>query len=169
MTTVHRAVLRTIDDALLAELLHVAVLDANADEVTPPVTPGHGWTPQRRDWLVAYHRRCRNGLAGPSGEATWAVVVDDAPVGCVRLKKTAEAGVLETGIWLRRSARGRGIGSQAMTAVLAEARAAGATAVVADTASDNLGARALMRAAGFTLTESQGMDGRVGARTTLTD
>ncbi|MFC0674544.1 GNAT family N-acetyltransferase [Brachybacterium hainanense] len=169
MTTGHRAALRTIDDALLAELLRVAVLDAAADEVTPPLTPGHGWTPQRQDWFVAYHRRCRDGLAGPSGEAAWAVVVDGAPMGCVRLKRTAEAGVLEVGIWLRRSARGRGIGSQAMTAVLAEASAAGASAVVADTASGNRGACALLRAAGFTLTESQTPDGRVGARRTLTD
>lgn len=47
------------------------------------------------------------GLEGPHGEVTWAVLVGDRVVGSVRLKHTAREGVLETGLWLTRDARGK--------------------------------------------------------------
>jgi RimJ/RimL family protein N-acetyltransferase len=78
-------------------------------------------------------------------------MVDGRPVGAVRLKRTADASTLEAGIWLARSARGHGVGTAAIEAVAAHARAAGARAVVADTAAGNLAAQAAMRRAGFRL------------------
>src|SRR3954447_8170607 len=104
-----RVELVAVDDDVLWRLVAVAVQDAAAAEVTPPVGAGAGWTSQRVDWLRAYHRDRRPGLDGPLGEATWAVVVDGEVAGAVRLHRTAETGTAETGIWLARSARGRGV------------------------------------------------------------
>ncbi len=66
-----------VDEAVLARLVHAATTDAEADEVTPAVTPGGSWTPARVAWLRDFHRVCRAGLSGPAGEASWAVVVDE--------------------------------------------------------------------------------------------
>ena len=74
--------------------------------MTAPVTPGNVWTPERISWLTGFHADRRPGLEGPAGEATWAVEVDGDVSGAVRLKRTDEAGVLVTGIWLTRRVRG---------------------------------------------------------------
>jgi RimJ/RimL family protein N-acetyltransferase len=145
-----------VDDAVLEPLVQAAITAASADEVTPPLTPGPTWTEERVAWLRAYHHRCRLGLTGPAGEATWAVVVDDEIVGSVRLKKTDEIGVLETGIWLTRGTRGRGIGRTAITAVLREAHLHEAQEVRADTTVDNTAALAVLRSLAFITTENDG-------------
>lgn len=54
-------------------------------------------------------------LSGPAAKLTWAILVEDQIVGSVQLKRTREPGVLETGIWLTRRARGRGVGRRALT------------------------------------------------------
>ena len=87
------------------------------DEVTPPMAGSH-WGPERIEWLRRLHRDRRLGLDGPLGEATWAVALDGEVVGGVRLKRMAEPDVLETGIWLTRSARGKGVGRKAIADVL---------------------------------------------------
>ena len=115
-------------------------------------------------WLREYHRRCRPGLTGPAGEATWAVTVDHTVVGSVRLKNTGDAGVLETGIWLTREARGRGIGRMALHAVLEEAVRPGAQEVRADTTANNSAALNLLSALDFTGVED---GGRINARLRL--
>src|SRR5919107_335636 len=97
-----------VDDAVLAAMVRAALTDAAPDEVTPPLTPGNTWTPERVQWLTRFHAARRAGLDGPAGEASWAVEVDGDVVGAVRLKRTAEPGVLETGIWLTRRVRGKG-------------------------------------------------------------
>jgi RimJ/RimL family protein N-acetyltransferase len=142
--------------------VRVALADAAPDEVTPPLTPGKDWTPERISWLIGFHTDRRSGLQGPAGEATWAVEVDGDVAGAVRLKRTGEADVLETGIWLTRGVRGRGVGQQALAAVLEEAASAGAREIRAVTRSGNAAALAVLRAQGFECTEAG--DGEVSAR-----
>lgn len=141
-----------LEEAVLEALVQAATTDAAADEVTPRLSDGVGWTADRVAWLRAFHRDRRPGLGGPHGEATWAVVVDEQVVGSVRLARTEEPDVLETGIWLTRSVRGRGVGTAALAAVLAEARTLGVGAVRAVTTATNAAALASLRRLGFTLT-----------------
>ena len=88
--------------------------------------------------------------------------MDGGVAGAVRLKRTDEAGVLVTGIWLTRGARGRGVARQALAAVLEEAAAWGAREVRAQTRSENAAALAVLRSLGFECTDAG--DGRVRAR-----
>ena len=154
-----------VDDAVLDQLVDAAITDASADEVTPPLSAANEWTPERIAWLRDYHRANRTGLAGPTGEATWAVVVSGEVIGSVRLKLTDQPHVLEAGIWLTRSSRGHGIGSAVMTAVLLEAAAGGASAVRAETAESNGGALRVLRRLGFKLDPAE--EGRVHALLSL--
>jgi RimJ/RimL family protein N-acetyltransferase len=80
----------------------------------------------------------------------------------VRLKRTAEPGVLETGIWLTRSVRGEGAGRRALAAVLEQAAALGAREVRADTGRSNAAALAILRTLGFECSDAGG--DRVAAR-----
>jgi RimJ/RimL family protein N-acetyltransferase len=137
-----------VDEAVLARLVEAAVDDASPDEVTPPMA-GMQWGPERIEWLRRLHRDRRVGLAGPLGEATWAVARDGAIVGGVRLKRTEEPDVLETGIWLVRSARSKGVGREAIAAVLEKAREHGARAVRADTSPQNAAALYVLQRLGF--------------------
>jgi RimJ/RimL family protein N-acetyltransferase len=157
-----------VDEDVLERLVTVAVSDAAAREVTPPVTAGDEWTPERVDWLRDFHRERRAGLAGPHQEATWAVRVDGAVAGSVRLRWTADPGVLETGIWLARSVRGRSAGTGALAAVITTGRSLGATELRAETTRGNRPALAVLAAAGFTLDPADGGDGVV-ARLRLGD
>ena len=138
-----------IDEDVLDRLVAAAVSDAAADEVTPPLTPGADWTPERLEWMRGLHRGARAGLDGPDGQATWAVVAHGAVVGAVRLKCSDEPDVLETGIWLTRGARGHGTCRSAMAAVLVQAQALGAREVRADTSRDNAAALSVLRRLGF--------------------
>ena len=72
-----------------------------------------------------------------------------AVVGGVRLKKTAEPDVLETGIWLTWQARGKGVGRKAIADVLEKAREHGARAVRADTSPQNAAALYVLQRLGF--------------------
>ena len=103
-----------------------------------------------------FHRDRRVGLSGAAAEATWAVVVGSAVVGSVRLKGTDEQGVLETGVWLTRSSRGRGFAVAAMAAVLRKAAALGARGVRADTTTGNTSALGVLRRLGFDLEPTDG-------------
>jgi RimJ/RimL family protein N-acetyltransferase len=140
--------LLAVDEAVLARMVGAALSDAAADEVTPPLG-GPGWGPERIQWLRRFHRDRRIGLDGPLGEATWAVAVAGEVAGAVRLKRVSEPDVLETGIWLTRSARGKGVGRQAVADVLEQARLRGARAVRADTSTDNASALHVLRRLGF--------------------
>lgn len=150
----------SVDEVVLAQLVHAATTGAAADEVTPPLTPGGGWTAERERWLHAYHRDRRPGLDGPCGEATWAVSWDGYVVGGTRLRWTGEAGVADVGLWLTRAARGAGVGRAALAIVLERTASAGVRTVVAETAVENSGALAVLRHLGFT-TGGPGADGRV--------
>ena len=74
-------------------------------------------------------------------------------VGMIRLTPAgADTSEAETGVWLGRSVRGRGIGKAALRALIAEAAGAGVTTIVADTTPGNAAALALLRDVGATLT-----------------
>jgi RimJ/RimL family protein N-acetyltransferase len=143
-----------VDEAVLEDLVQVATSDAAADEVTPPLSPEGSWTPARVSWLRSFHRDRRAGLDGPAHEATWAVVLEGRVVGAVRLERSDRPGVLETGIWLSRRVRGRGVAKAALAAVVQEAAAAGAVAVRADTLAGNAAALAVLGRLGFELSRS---------------
>ena len=86
------------------------------------------------------------------------MVVGERVCGAVRLKRADRPGVLETGIWLSRQVRGRGVAGAALAAVLQQAAAAGAVAVCADTTAGNAAALAVLSRAGFELSRDD--DGR---------
>jgi RimJ/RimL family protein N-acetyltransferase len=142
--------LAPVDEHTLIELVELAVRDAHPNEVTPPIGDGDGWTTSRVEWLLAFHRDRRAGLAGPLGEATWAVIGPAGGVaGSVRLQRTPDPGALETGIWLARGVRARGWAEAALRAVVDVARDHGAVEVRAETAATNAPALAVLRRLGF--------------------
>lgn len=147
--------LADVTEAVLEQLLVLAVQDASPDEVTPPLGPGPGWNAERIAWFRSYHREAAAGLDGPAQEKTWAVLCDGVPAGSVRLKRTGDA-TAETGIWVGRGYRGLGVGTAALRLVLVEARRAGLGQVVAHTTAGNVGAQRLLIAAGALLTYDGG-------------
>jgi ribosomal-protein-alanine N-acetyltransferase len=160
--------LRDVDETMLGQLLDLAVRDASPDEVTPPLGTGPGWNAERLAWFRAYHRAAASGLDGPALEKSWAVVCDGSPAGSIRLKRTpATAGhsTAETGIWLGRGYRGRGVGRAALRLALVEARRAGLHGVVAQTSAANVGAQRILGSAGAVLTHDD--DGTVSAAVEL--
>ena len=140
-------VLADVTEAVLADLLALALADTDPDEVTPPRGVARGWNSERISWFRAYHRAAAAGLDGPAAEKTWAIYCNGEPAGSVRLRRTG-SGSLETGIWLARSMRGRGIGSEALLLLKDVALAAGADSLVAETTAGNRGALSLLRSVG---------------------
>ncbi len=159
MNTTTDVTLVDVDLAVADQLLELAKRDASPDEVAPPVG-GPGWNLERTAWFFSYHHAAADGLEGPAAEKSWAVYSGGHIAGSVRLKRNPGAGVpsAETGIWLGRSFRSRGVGSAALDLVLAEARRAGLKRVTARTLVGNQGAQRLLAAAGAELTQD---DGRV--------
>ncbi|BCW36275.1 hypothetical protein StoSoilA2_23310 [Arthrobacter sp. StoSoilA2] len=145
-----RVALADVDEEMLKELLALALVQASADEVTPPLGSTPSWNPERIAWFHAYHRAAAAGLEGPAREKTWAVVADGTVVGSIRLKRTAP-GSAETGIWLGRSFRGRGVGLLALHLVADEARARGFAVLQASTTPANMAAQALLSSLGAEL------------------
>lgn len=152
---VGRVELRQVDEVGLEELLVVAVEDAEPEEVMPPVAGPPGWTPIRQEAFRAWHRARRPGLAGPLRESTFVIVHEGRAVGSARLAVRGSREVLETGMWLARFRRGRGIGGAALRLLLGEAAEAGARSVVADTTVHNAAALAALRGNGATLIPSE--------------
>jgi RimJ/RimL family protein N-acetyltransferase len=148
---VGRVALRPVDEKCLAELLALAIGDAVPEEVMPPVPGPPGWTEERQEAFRAWHRARRAGLEGPLGERTFAIVHEARVVGSARLARR-ECDVLETGMWLGRSERHRGIGTAALRLLLDEAARLGASSVIADTTTDNAAALTALRRNGAMLT-----------------
>ncbi|WP_254665891.1 GNAT family N-acetyltransferase [Streptomyces sp. WMMB 322] len=146
--------LQQVDEERLEALLAVAVDDAAPEEVMPPVAGPPGWTPERQEAFRTWHRVRRPGLAGPLQESTFAITHDRKIVGSARLAVRDGHEVLETGMWLARSQRGRGIGTAALRMLLHEAARTSARAVVADTTIQNTAAVAALRRNGATLITS---------------
>ena len=114
-----RVQLLDVTAGIVEELLDVALADAAPDDVTPPLGETDGWNPERIGWFREYHRAAAAGLDGPAAQKTWAVSCDGHIAGSIRLRRPgaapSEGGPLETGLWLGRSFRGRGIGREALT------------------------------------------------------
>ena len=155
--------LADVDDAVVDRLLQLAKRDASPDEVAPPLG-GPGWNLERTAWFFSYHRAASHGLNGEAGEKTWGIMAGGILAGSIRLRRMepgrgepngADA-VAETGMWLGRSFRSRGIGSAALRLVLSEARAAGIARVTARTLIGNLSAQRLLAGAGAVLTHDDG-------------
>jgi RimJ/RimL family protein N-acetyltransferase len=144
-----------VDELTLDRLVNAAITDAAANEVTPPVTTGDEWSPARIAWLKDFHRNRRNGLSGPVGETTWAILASNQVVGSVRLQRTAVPQILETGIWLTRRTRGQGVGRLAMAGVLQTAATLSAQGVRAETTTGNRAALRVLRSLGFDLVASK--------------
>lgn len=189
-----------VSEDVLEQLLELALRDADADEVTPPLGTTAGWNTDRISWFREFHRAAAAGLDGPAGQKTWAISCDGQMAGSVRLRRmdtepaaadegwaggggwavgAAGAGpgggagavgaagavagggggavaggggwALETGIWLARSFRGRGVGREALRLVRARAASTGAAVLVAETTAGNVGALALLKYAGAEL------------------
>ncbi|MDQ0821154.1 ribosomal-protein-alanine N-acetyltransferase [Arthrobacter sp. V4I6] len=138
-----------VGEDVLEHLLAVAIRDADADEVTPPLGSGAGWSSERISWFRGYHHAA-SGLDGPAQQKSWAIRCDGELAGSIRLRWTGP-GTLETGIWMARGWRGRGIGHEALRQVKAHAAASGATGLDADTTAGNGAALALLRGAGAEL------------------
>ena len=162
-----------VTDPVLERLLAVALHDADADEVTPPLGTAAGWNTERISWFRAYHHAAAAGLDGPARQKSWAITADGELAGSIRLARvpatgtgpfTHDGAALETGIWLGRSFRGRGVGTEALRLVKAAAAAAGADLLQAETTAGNTAAQALLQSLGAELAA----DGqRVRARFTL--
>lgn len=174
----HTVALVDVSDDVLEALLAVAIKDADADEVTPPLGRAAGWNPERVRWFREYHHAAAAGLDGPAHQQTWAISWNGQLAGSIRLSRQVRAGrvapwdassgvssgvSLETGIWLGRSFRGRGIGTQALQLVKAVARALGADTLEADTTAGNSAAQALLRSAGATVALRDASGGPGGA------
>ncbi|HEV7711172.1 MAG TPA: GNAT family N-acetyltransferase [Asanoa sp.] len=143
--------LTPLDDALTERLLTVAVADSTPEEVMPPVEGPPGWTQARQDFFRAFHHERQPGLAGPLRTVMFAIEVDDNLVGMIRLTVDDDGQTAETGMWLARSARGQGLGTEALRSLLDEARRAGARTVRADTTPGNKAALAVLGRTGAAL------------------
>ena len=134
-----------VSEPVLEQLLTVAIQDADPDEVTPPLGSASGWNSERISWFREYHHAAA-GLDGPAQQKSWAISSDGKLAGSIRLKRT-RADALETGIWLGRSFRGRGIAREALRLVIDRAAASGAAVLQADTTAGNGAALGLLRSA----------------------
>ncbi|GAA3929170.1 hypothetical protein GCM10023085_08180 [Actinomadura viridis] len=144
-----------VDEDVLERLLHTAVTDAEPIDVMPPVDGPPGWNTRREEAFRAYHRARREGLDGPLREVTYAIEAGGEVVGAARLEHReppGTPGVLEAGVWLGRSARGLGIGTAVVRALLAETAASGAATMIAETTAGNAAAVAALRRLGASLT-----------------
>ncbi|MFI9813486.1 GNAT family N-acetyltransferase [Saccharothrix variisporea] len=125
--------LRPVDDAALQRLAALAVGDADPADVMPP-----GWTPGDISAFFDFYV----GFRADSFE----IVHHGDTVGFTRL--TPEG---ETGLWVARSARGRGIGVAAVREVVDQAVLRRIPVVTARTTTANTAALSVLRRAGAAL------------------
>lgn len=144
--------LTPVDERLLTPLLSVAVAETKPDEVMPPVEAPPGWSQPRRDAFCEFYRSHYRGLNGPTGTLAYGILCNSDVVGMIRMARSDGPDTLETGMWLGRSARGRGIGVRALRLLLDEAAPTGARAIVAETTSSNVAAIGVLRRCGATFT-----------------
>lgn len=113
-----------VSEDVLGQLLTVAIQGADADEVTPPLGSATGWNSERISWFREYHLAASAVLDGLARQRSWAISCDGELAGSIRLKRLGP-GTLETGIWLARDFRGRGVGREALRLVKAHAAGSG--------------------------------------------
>ncbi|MGX7828311.1 GNAT family N-acetyltransferase [Actinokineospora sp. 24-640] len=142
MDTTDTAVeLSPLTTANAERLVAAAVAAAHPADVMPA---GHdSWSPAAR----AAYRAFLDGQLADAATVSYLVCAGDAVAGVIRLRGV-DAATAETGIWLGREARGRGIGKAAVLAVLEAARGLGYRVVVAETTADNAAAVGLLATCG---------------------
>ncbi len=146
------------DEAGLRALLAVAVADATPEETMPPFEGPPGWTEAKREYFLEFFRP----VVASKETVVFAVTVDGQIAGFMRLRRMPQSddknmtggdgdgtggagGTAETGMWLGRSFRGKGVGAAAIDALLAEAAKRGYRRVVADTTPQNVAALGVLR------------------------
>ncbi|GAA1265547.1 hypothetical protein GCM10009677_17010 [Sphaerisporangium rubeum] len=135
--------LRPLDENLLQELLAAAAADADPVEVMPPVAGPGGWTDERREAFLRFHRS--RSLCAEPVESTYAVVVGETVVGAARLFPLTDARrAVEAGVWIGRSYRGGGVGRAVLRGLVDLARAGGAERLFASTTAGNMAVRRLL-------------------------
>ena len=118
--------LTPVDERLLTPLLSVAVAETKPEEVMPPVEAPPGWSQPRRDAFCEFYRSHYRGLNGPTRTLAYGILCNSDVVGMIRMARSDGPDTLETGMWLGRSVRGRGIGVRALRLLLDEAARTGA-------------------------------------------
>lgn len=153
-----------VDEAVLEDLLALAVAEAQPGEVMPPASgesvtePRTTWTDLRKGAFREYHRRCRVNRHAPVPEVTWAVKARGRIVGAARLALVdGEPDAREVGLWLGESYRGQGISGEVAYWALAAARTMDVKRLVARTAASNLRARRSLERIGFELVDDGGV------------
>jgi RimJ/RimL family protein N-acetyltransferase len=145
--------LEPVDERNLEPLLSVAAAEAEPSDVMPPVEAPAGWSLARRDAFREFHRAHFAGFDGPTGTIMYAILLGGEVVGMIRMARRPEPGIVETGMWLGRSARGQGVGAAALRELLNLAAAHGMRSVVAETTADNTGALGVLTRCGAKLRE----------------
>ena len=150
-----------VDEAVLEDLLALAVAEARPGEVMPPAAgetttePRTTWTDQRKEAFRDYHRRCRVSTQAPVAEVTWAVTASGRIVGSARLALVDDDPEgREVGLWLGESHRGQGISGEVAYWALAAAQTMDAKRLVARTTVSNSMARRSLERIGFELAHS---------------
>ncbi|WP_232330595.1 GNAT family N-acetyltransferase [Nocardia fusca] len=133
--------LEPLSENNLGALLEAAVADADPSEVMPPVAGEPGWTAQRKQAFLEFHRGRALRAEGPV-ELTYVITVDGRAVGAARLEYQGDS--FEAGVWIGRSHRGRGVGRAVAERLRIAAVAAGVRRIVAVTTGDNTAARRLL-------------------------
>jgi RimJ/RimL family protein N-acetyltransferase len=129
------------DEAGLRALLAVAVADATPEETMPPFEGPPGWTEEKQQFFLEFFRP----VVMSEETAVFAVKVDGEIAGFMRLKRLPEEAGAETGMWLGRSHRGKGLGAAAFDELLIEAAKRGYARVIADTTPQNVAALGVLR------------------------
>lgn len=123
----------------------------SAREVAGGRRPDTGWAddfPGDADRGVARLAAFPEADRGTPWYGPWLVLVDDVAVGALGCKGPPREGVVEVGYGLVPSARGRGVATRALTALLALLDEHGVD-VLAETTPDNLASQGVLRHAGF--------------------
>jgi RimJ/RimL family protein N-acetyltransferase len=134
--------LRPVDGAILERLLDLAVAQTDPDETMPAVPGPPGWTEARRAEFRDRHRR-----------SAQAILLDEEVIGAVRFVPAEAPGAVQAAIWLARSVRGKGYGTEAGRLSIDEARANGVTALIAETTTSNAPSIGILRSLGAKLWE----------------
>jgi RimJ/RimL family protein N-acetyltransferase len=134
-----------LDQSKLHDLLEVAVADASAAEVMPPLLPyEQGWSAAMRQAFLDFFEPMLGTIYG--------ITVSGELVGFIRLSPlSSREGTAETGMWLGRSWRGKGVGQAALRALVTEASRNGFTKIVAETTPENVAAIGTLRKNGASL------------------
>ena len=140
-----------VDEAGLQALLAVAVADATPEETMPPFEGPPGWTDEKKQFFLDFFRP----VVASSGTAVFAIMAGDRIAGFMRLRRL-EDDAAETGMWLGRSYRGKGLGAAAFDELLAQAAKRGYARVVADTTPQNVAALGVLRRGRARMREGDG-------------